>query len=135
MKKSKHQQYFHCFVCILVPYAFWFSYQQNIVTILISVAFRGVTHIRGAALTSMWILKGAALTRGRRSFQERRLFEEIRYIEIKYLKFMKLLTQGGHTDCMFLCHVRVSERIYTLQLPECQEAPYSKKARNSRNIF
>ena len=26
MKKSKYQQYFHCFiVCILVPYAFWFS--------------------------------------------------------------------------------------------------------------
>ena len=26
MKKSKYQQYFHCFiVCILGPYAFWFS--------------------------------------------------------------------------------------------------------------
>ena len=34
MKKSKYQQYFYCFiVCILVSYAFWFSYQQNIVTI------------------------------------------------------------------------------------------------------
>ena len=27
MKKSKYQQYLHCFiVCILFPYAFWFSY-------------------------------------------------------------------------------------------------------------
>ena len=51
MKKSKYQQYFHCFiVCILVPYAFWFSYQQNIVTILISAAFGGTALIRGEAL-------------------------------------------------------------------------------------
>ena len=27
MKKSKYREYFHCFiVCVLVPYAFWFSY-------------------------------------------------------------------------------------------------------------
>ena len=36
MKKSKHQQYFHCFIVgILYPYAFWFSFLKNIVTILI----------------------------------------------------------------------------------------------------
>ena len=40
MKKSKYQQYFHCFiVCIIFPYAFWFSCQENIVTIPISAAF------------------------------------------------------------------------------------------------
>ena len=51
MKKSKYQQYFHCFIVyILVPYAFWFSYQQNIVTILISAAFRGALPIRGRRL-------------------------------------------------------------------------------------
>ena len=50
-KKNKYQQYFHCFImCMLVPHPFWFSYQQNMVTI--SVAF-----------------KGAALIRGRRFFQ------------------------------------------------------------------
>ena len=50
-KSSKYQQYFHCFnVCILVSYGFWFSYQQNIVTILISAAFRGAALIRGNAL-------------------------------------------------------------------------------------
>ena len=44
MRKSEFQQYFHCFiVCILFPYgilvpcAFWFSYQQNIVIIPIIV--------------------------------------------------------------------------------------------------
>ena len=36
MKKSKYQQYFQCFIVyILVPYAFWLSYQQNMVTILL----------------------------------------------------------------------------------------------------
>ena len=41
MNKSRYQQYLHCFtVCILVPHAFQFSYQQNIITILISTAFK-----------------------------------------------------------------------------------------------
>ena len=35
----------------------------------------------------------------------------------------------GAFDCMFLsCHVRVSEWIHTLQLPECQGTPCSKQA-------
>ena len=51
MTKSKYQQYFYCFnACILVPHAFWFSYQQNIVTILISAAFGDAALIRGEAL-------------------------------------------------------------------------------------
>ena len=59
MKKFKYQQYFHCFiVCTPVSYAFWFSYQQNMVTILISPAFRGAA-----------LIKGYALIRGRRLFQ------------------------------------------------------------------
>ena len=57
-----YQQYFHCFiVCILVLYPFWFSYQQNMVTILVSAASRGVVLIRGEALISMWISKSALL--------------------------------------------------------------------------
>ena len=48
MKKSKYQKYFYYFiVCILILYAFSFSYQQNIVTILISALFRGAALIRG----------------------------------------------------------------------------------------
>ena len=52
MKKvTKYQQYFHCFIVyILVSYPFWFSYQQNIVTILVSVIFRGAAPIRGRHL-------------------------------------------------------------------------------------
>ena len=51
IKKSKYQQYFHCFiVCIRGPFAFQFSFQQNIVTILISAVFRGVALITGRHL-------------------------------------------------------------------------------------
>ena len=58
MKKSKYRQYFHCFIVyILVPYACWFNFQKNIVTILISAV------IGSLALISMWICRGAALQR------------------------------------------------------------------------
>ena len=61
MKKSKYQPYFHCFiVCILDLYASWFSFQKNIVTILISALFRGVC---------VAIIKEEALFRGRRLIQ------------------------------------------------------------------
>ena len=51
MKKSKYQQHFHCFiVCILVPYAFWFSFQQNIVTILMNAVYSGAELTRGEEL-------------------------------------------------------------------------------------
>ena len=64
MKKSKYQQYFYCFIfCLLISYAFWFSYQQNIVTVLISAGFGGEALIRGEALISMWIPEGEALIR------------------------------------------------------------------------
>ena len=72
MKKSTFQQYFHCFVVgMLVPYAFWFSYQQNIVTILITAAFRCAALIRGEA-------KGG-YPKVQRLFEALRLLEEIRY--------------------------------------------------------
>ena len=42
IKKSKYQEYFHCFiVCTLVPYAFWFS-----LIILINVTRRGAALIK-----------------------------------------------------------------------------------------
>ena len=59
IEKSKYQQYFHCFIIsILVSYAFWVSCYYNIVTALISVAFRAAVLIRGEAII-----------RGRRLFQ------------------------------------------------------------------
>ena len=37
----------------------------------------------------------------------------------------------GASDCMFLsCHVRVSEWIHTLWLPECQGSPWLKQGQN-----
>ena len=91
MKKSKYQQYFHCFiVCILGPYAFWFSFQQNIVTILIS-----------AVLGSGAFIRGETLIRGRCLFQcgypnMRRLLERGTYFGLgacqrKYGNFWDLL--------------------------------------------
>ena len=51
MGKSKYRQNFYCFiVCIQISCAFWFSYKQNIVTILISTRFGGAVLIRGEAL-------------------------------------------------------------------------------------
>ena len=85
-KKSKYQQYFHCFIVyVLFSYLFWFSYQWNMVTVLISAEFRGVALIKWGvyqreALISKWIPKGAALIRGRRLFETRHLLEEIRYL-------------------------------------------------------
>ena len=41
MKKSKYQQYLQCFILwILPPYVLSFSHWQDMVTILISAAFR-----------------------------------------------------------------------------------------------
>ena len=74
MKKSKYQQYFHYFIiCILGPYAFWFSFQQNIVTILTNAVFTGAA------------LRGEALIRGRCLFlcgypKVRRLLEGGAYL-------------------------------------------------------
>ena len=67
MKKSKYQHYFHRFiVCMLVPYAFWFNYQQNMVTVLwlpCGIYQRGGTY-QSKLLISIWIRKGVALIRG-----------------------------------------------------------------------
>ena len=86
MIKSKHQQYFCCFiVCILISYAFWFSYLQNIVTILIIATFRGAALIREKALIRGRLLfqcgypKVWCLLEGGHLFETRRLLEEIRY--------------------------------------------------------
>ena len=43
----------------------------------------------------------------------------------------------GAFDCMFLlsCHVRVSEWIHTLQLPECKGTPCSKQERYLKFVY
>ena len=72
MKKSKYQQYFYCFiVCILGPYAFWFSFSWNIVNILLSSVFRG------GVLIVIRIGKDAALIRDWHLLEAQRLIQEI----------------------------------------------------------
>ena len=45
----------------------------------------------------------------------------INKVKNKIPSINNLATVDALTDCMFFpCHVRVSEWIYTLQLPECQ---------------
>ena len=40
-----------------------------------------------------------------------------------------LIRYNEKSDCMFLsCHICISERTYTLYLPECQGTPCSKQA-------
>ena len=51
------------------------------VTILISVTFRGEALIRGKALISMRIPEGVALIRGQRLLEAWHLLEEIRYVD------------------------------------------------------
>ena len=76
MKKSKYQQYFHCFiVCIISLNVFWFSYQQNIVTILRSTVFRGAALLEGGAYFNVEP-EGAALMRGWCLIQEIRYFPQ-----------------------------------------------------------
>ena len=62
---------------------------------------------------------------------------DIIYKSVKASHLEKLLSHTKHKrdvpshDCIvLLCHVRASELIHTLQLPECQETPCSKQSRN-----
>ena len=50
MKKPKYQQFCPCFVCILVPYTYWFSYWWIMLAILMSATFMGVALIGGRCL-------------------------------------------------------------------------------------
>ena len=88
MKKSKYQQYFHCFiVCILIPYAFWLGYQQNISILVICAAFRSVA-----------LITGEALIRGRRLFQCG--YPKVRYLlkDGVYLRVWLLAEFSNYSD-------------------------------------
>ena len=51
-------------------------------------------------------------------------------LKLQLNRFFRISGDLENTDCMFLsCHVRVSEWIHTLYLPECQGTPCSKQAR------
>ena len=84
MKKSKYQQYFYSFI------------------VCISSAFRCAALIRGEALISMWIPKGAAFIRGRRLFEARSLLGKIRWSRYQ------ILAQTDNFDFLYqICPKRV----------------------------
>ena len=96
MNNSKYQQYLHCFiVCILFPYAFWFSYQYNIVTNLWQRILRCDTYKMGDAYQRealIWVHKRAVLIIGQPLFEARCLLEKIWYsgivAGISYISFV-----------------------------------------------
>ena len=90
IKKSKYQQCFYCLiVCKLISYAFWFSYQQNILTVLISAAVRGAALIRGRNLSQYQYPKVWRL------FEARRLLERMRQLGTK-LNNIKISVKRSH---------------------------------------
>ena len=122
MKKSKYQHYLYCFiVCIVVPHEIWFSYQQNIISIVTSAAFRGGQGclLEGAyqrqVLVSMWTSKDVELIRGWCLFEAWRFLEEIRmricfkvnckftrirliYVRYIYNIYLLFLTRNMHSS-------------------------------------
>ena len=85
MKKYKFQQYFCFIVSVIGLYAFWFSFSENVVTLLISTTTLNTGLIKGDPLISMWIPKGVLLIRRWRLFEAQCLLEEIRYLKRKIL--------------------------------------------------
>ena len=106
MKKSKYQQYFHCFIaCILVPYASWLSYQWNMVTILISVAVIGAALVRGRRLFQ------CTYPKVRRLFEAQHLSQEIRYLTC--LKTDKGKLQKQYLQTLFKKRVLINFANFT----------------------
>ena len=100
MKKSKYEQYFYCFiVCVLVPYVFWFSYQQNVVTILISATFRGGALIRGETLIRVRHVFQCGYPKVRRLFEARDLLQETRLFLEHFSEAYSGLYQTSKMEC------------------------------------
>ena len=79
MKKSKYQEYFHCFiVCILVPDAFWFNHKY-IVTVPVSATLRGVALVKGMRLFQCGYSKVRRLLKSSAHVRPGAFLEEICY--------------------------------------------------------
>ena len=116
--KPKYKQYLYCFIiCMVVPHAVWFSYQQNIITILTSPTFRGEALVIGRRLFQyghskmQCLLEGGAYMRPgvyQRKYGMHIWFKvnckvtrirliDVRYIYNKYLLFL-LFTWNMHSS-------------------------------------
>ena len=109
LKKSKRQLNFHFFiVCVLDSFAFWFSCLQNIVTILISAAFRVASIVRGEALIRGRHLFQYGYPKVRRLSEARRLLEEICYLYLIFqFEYFVLYSSALHS--MVFCNRFVFE--------------------------
>ena len=77
----------------------------------------------------IWRLSDCNWTRTHNHLVRKRTLNHLAKLT-KWLSWVVSTYLYGAFDCMFLsCHVRVSEWIYTLYLPECQGTPCSKQVR------
>ena len=78
----------------------------------------------------IWSLSDCNWTRTHYHLVRKRTLNHLAKL-VKWLSCVLSTYLYGAFDCMFLsCHVCVSGRFHTLQLPECQGTPSSKQARN-----
>ena len=78
----------------------------------------------------IWSLSDCNWTRTHNHLVHKRTLNHLAKLA-KWLSCVMSTYLYGAFDCAFLsCHVRVSEWIHTLYLPECQGTPCSKQARN-----
>ena len=81
-------------------------------------------------INDKWYLSDCNWTRTHNHLVRKRILNHLAKLA-KRLSCVASTYLYGAFDCMFLpCHVRVSEWIHTLRLPECQGIPCSKQARN-----
>ena len=78
----------------------------------------------------IWSLSDCNWTRAQNHLVRKRTLNHLAKLA-KWLSCVLSTYLYGAFDCMFLsCHVRISEWIHTLYLPECQGTPCSNQARN-----
>ena len=107
MKKSKYQQYFHCFICLHTNKSICILVQLLVENSNYSIKChiqrcgayqKGGTYQR-QALISMWIPKDAALIR------VRRLLEEIWYLQVFYVSFYLIFFMIVLSDFCFVFQI------------------------------
>ena len=113
----------HLTVCSChVTYAF-----QSEFTLYICL---NVKELLARSRREIWSLSDCNWTRTHNHLVDKRTLNHLAKLA-KWLSCVVSTYLYGAFDCMFLsCHVRVSEWIHTLYLPECQGTPCSKQAWN-----
>ena len=117
----------YMFLSCHVTYAF-----QSKSTLYICLNFK---ELLARSSREIWSLSDCNWTRTQNHLVLKRTLNHLAELA-KWLSCVLSTYLYGALDCMFLsCHVRVSEWIRTLYLPECQGTPCSKKARNLKFMW